>query len=209
MTNIRVDPAELARAAEELKALSERVRAIGEEAHAAAASAPSYEGQFGPKAERLGLEALSAIDSQSQRLAQRAAELLEISQAFAEADQRSQSGFAGVWDLLNGWIEKAEEILPSWLIGWLHKESGYPWTQVGISKPEGEPPDSQRWPLPLLYLISGRPSTPPPGVITTPMPPEVPPGHTPTPPGWTPPPSPTPVPSGTPSPEQMEAHYQE
>ncbi len=208
MTRITVDPAQLAQAAQELAEVGERLQHLADEAHAIGSSAPSYDGQFGPRAERLGLEALSALDSQSQRVSLRGSELLDISQAFAEADQRSQSGFGTVWSLLSGWREKAEEILPSWLMGWLYKDLGYPRVQVGLENPEGEPPDSQRWPLPLLYGALHLAGTPPPGVVSTPIPPEVPPGHTPTPPGWTPTPSPTPRPFGTPTSEEQQQIYE-
>ena len=207
MTRITVDPEQLAQAAQELAETAERLQRLGDEAHAVGSSAPSYDGQFGPQVERLALEAFSALNSQSQRLGLVSDELAGLSSAFAEADQRSQSGFSSVWNLLSGWMDKAEEILPSWLMGWLYKNRGYPRIQLGLNKPEGELPDTQSWPLPLLYGAFPPEGTPPPGVITTPMPPEVPPGHTPTPPGWTPTPSPTPGPTGTPTSEEQQQIY--
>ncbi len=209
MTRIKVDPEQLAQAAQELAEVAERLQRLADEAHAIGSSAPSYDGQFGPQAERLGLEALSALNSQSQRVGLQGSELLDISQAFAEADQRSQSGFGSVWSLLSGWREKAEEILPSWLMAWLYKNKGYPRVQIGIDKPEGGLPESQRWPLPMFFGAFSLAGTPPPDVVSTPMPPEVPPGHTPTPPGWTPTPSPTPRPFGTPTSEEQQQIYEE
>ena len=203
MTRITVDPAQLAQAAQELAEASERLQRLGDEAHAIGSSAPSYVGEFGPKVERLALEALSALGSQSQRVGLIGDELLGISQAFAEADQRTEAGFGSIWSLLSGWKDRAEEILPSWLMAWLYKNKGYPWDQVGSDIPE-----SQRWPLPMLFGAFPPAGTPPPGVITTPMPPEVPPGHTPTPPGWTPTPSPTPSPTGTPTSEEQQQIYE-
>ncbi len=79
MTRIKVDPSQLAQAAQELAEVAERLQRLADEAHAIGSSAPSYDGQFGPQAERLGLEALSALDSQSQRVSLRGSELLDIS----------------------------------------------------------------------------------------------------------------------------------
>ncbi|MFV2043585.1 MAG: hypothetical protein ACC700_10180 [Anaerolineales bacterium] len=106
MTNIRVDPTELAKAAEELARLSERIREIGNEAYEVGAAAPSYDGQFGPQVERLGLDALSALSSQSQRVGLRGDELREISQAFAEADSQSEGGIIGLGGLIRDWLDR-------------------------------------------------------------------------------------------------------
>ena len=66
MTNIRVHPTELTKAAEELARLSEQIREIGNEVNEVGAAATSYGGDFGPRVERLGSEARAAPTSQAQ-----------------------------------------------------------------------------------------------------------------------------------------------
>ncbi|MFV2043582.1 MAG: WXG100 family type VII secretion target [Anaerolineales bacterium] len=194
MTRITVDPEQLAQAAQELAETAERLQRLADEAHAIGSSAPDYDGQFGPQVERLGLEALSALTSQSQRAGSLGDELLDISQAFAEADQQSQSGFGSVWSLLNGWKEKAEELLPSWFMSWLFRGEGLPNVQIGRSAAEGP-----RWPFLLQSSTLPAQRTPAPGATATPAPP----GSTPEPrlaptARW------TPMPIGTPTAEEQQ-----
>jgi uncharacterized protein YukE len=142
MTDIRVDPTELAKAAKELADLSERIRKIGDEAHAAGASAPSYDGEFGPRVERLGLEALSALDSQSQRVGLHASELRDIAQAFSDADHQAVQGFEQLAIQSGGILEWLRQAVFGGIMG------EYPplstWQQP--EPPPGQPPeDDQTW----------------------------------------------------------------
>jgi hypothetical protein len=50
MTRIRVDPAILRQAAQQLSGIAEHLCALASQAYQAALNAPSYNGQFGPKA---------------------------------------------------------------------------------------------------------------------------------------------------------------
>lgn len=57
MTHIRVDPDNLHRASQQLLRIADRLRTLGSEAYQITLDAPSYEGQFGPKARAMGMEA--------------------------------------------------------------------------------------------------------------------------------------------------------
>ncbi len=106
MTRIIVDPEQLAQAAQELAEAAEGLQRLADEAYAIGSSAPDYDGQFGPQVERLGLEALSALTSQSQRAGSLGDELLDISQAFAEADSQSEDGIFGLGGLIRDWLDR-------------------------------------------------------------------------------------------------------
>ncbi len=65
MTRIRVDPAILRQAAQQLSGIADRLRALGSEAYQVTINAPSYEGQFGPKARAMGMEAEARLRAQA------------------------------------------------------------------------------------------------------------------------------------------------
>ena len=67
MTRIRVDPANLRQAAQQLSGIADRLRALGSEAYQITLDAPSYEGQFGPKARAMGMEAEARLRAQADR----------------------------------------------------------------------------------------------------------------------------------------------
>lgn len=96
MTHIRVDVEQLRLKADELESAAERMRGLADEVHAAAAGAPSYDGQLRPKALGLADEARSALVGRAQQLAELSAELRARADAFEEVDRQWHEALAGI-----------------------------------------------------------------------------------------------------------------
>lgn len=96
MTNIRVDPAGLRAAAKELQTNASNLRSLGEAVRRAAGSAPSYDGQFGPKARSLAEQAAARLSADASRLEELSQSLVERAAAFESADMASAAAFASI-----------------------------------------------------------------------------------------------------------------
>ena len=75
MSTIRVDPNMLRKAAHDIAAIGEDLRAAGSRLHQSTQGAPGYDGQFGSRVASVGLEALARLrmlagpDRRAQRVA--------------------------------------------------------------------------------------------------------------------------------------------
>ena len=104
MTSIKIEPEQLKQAALALDQAARRLRALGDEAAAAAMAAPSYDGQFGPRVEAAGLEAKADIQARADRLQEFSQELEGIAANFAQADAATLEGLAGLFATVRSWL---------------------------------------------------------------------------------------------------------
>ena len=165
MTRIRVDPANLRQAARQLNGIADRLRALGSEAHQVTLIAPSYEGQFGPKARAMGMEAEARLRAQADRFTSLSEELEARAAAFEAVDQETLTAFERLTQLLQGWIEQAKPILTPYtqiaLFPWQKVERylrlGYLIEEPGDENGEGEEEDewSPPWWSPIVMGASG------------------------------------------------------
>ena len=107
MTQIRVDPPSLTENAEELASLAERLEALAREITEVADSAPSYDGQFGPKVRSMAIDAESQLGALSDHAGALSTMLQVKAEEFAAADLQSESGFAGLQQSLREWLQRA------------------------------------------------------------------------------------------------------
>jgi hypothetical protein len=111
MNLILVDPPKLREAGRAFKALAERARGLGREVLKGTQSAPSYDGEFGPRVRAGGVEVFAHYDSFA-RMADEAAEfLLAKADEFEAADQAGQAAMAGVTAQLRRWTDAFEALL--------------------------------------------------------------------------------------------------
>jgi hypothetical protein len=111
MNLILVDPPKLRQAGRAFKDLAERARALGREVLKATQSAPSYDGDFGPRVRSGGVEVYAHYDSLA-RLAEEAADfLLAKADEFEAADQAGQAAMASVAAQMRGWTEAFQALL--------------------------------------------------------------------------------------------------
>jgi uncharacterized protein YukE len=96
VTDIRVDPASLRAAATELQTNASSLRNLGEAVRRAAANAPSYDGQFGPKARTLADQAAARLSADANRLDELSQRLVERAAAFEGADAASVTALASI-----------------------------------------------------------------------------------------------------------------
>ena len=125
MTRIRVNPANLRQAARQLSGIADRLRALGSEAHQAVFRAPSYDGQFGPRARAMGMEAEARLRTQADRFSALSEELEARAAAFEAVDQETLTAFDRLTQLLQGWIEEAKPILSPYV-----QIALFPWQKV-------------------------------------------------------------------------------
>ena len=122
MTRIRVDPANLRQAAQQLSGIADRLRALGSEAYQLTLNAPSYEGQFGPKARAMGMEAEARLRAQADRFTSLSEELESRAAAFEAVDQETHVSFDRLSKMIRMFLKDASLILkpskiqPPWLI---------------------------------------------------------------------------------------------
>jgi hypothetical protein len=86
MPTIRVDPAVLNNSASNVNNAAGGITNAGNNANSAAASAPSYDGQFGPKVMALGNEAKTIAKSKAENLTYNASKLSEYARIFYSVD---------------------------------------------------------------------------------------------------------------------------
>jgi hypothetical protein len=125
MTRIRVVPDNLRQAALELERIAMRLRDLGREAHQATNAAPSYSGQFGPKARALGMEAEARLVVQSEQVLALSEFLITRAEAFDAVDQHMLSTLDKLIGLIEGWLEQANTNL-----GPLASLVAFPWQLV-------------------------------------------------------------------------------
>lgn len=117
MTHIRVDVEQLRLKADELESAAESMRTLADHVLASAESAPSYDGQFGPKVVGLAEEGRAALVSRAQQLTELSADLRARAQAFEEADREFHEALAGI-----------------------NRRGQYPLTDIQWGEPNQEPP---------------------------------------------------------------------
>jgi len=111
MNLILVDPPKLRQAGRAFKDLAERARRLGREVLQATQSAPSYDGDFGPRVRSGGVEVYAHYDSLA-RLAEEAAEfLLAKADEFEAADQAGEAAMAALAAQMRGWTEAFQALL--------------------------------------------------------------------------------------------------
>jgi len=111
MNLILVDPPKLRQAGRAFKDLAERASRLGREVLKATQSAPSYDGDFGPRVRSGGVEVYAHYDALA-RLAEEAAEfLLAKADEFEAVDQAGQAAMAGVAAQFHRWTEAFQALL--------------------------------------------------------------------------------------------------
>jgi hypothetical protein len=118
MTQIRVDPLQLLESAHQLAGLSAKLAELAEEAGETGASAPSYDGQFGPQVHAMAGELQVMITKQAQRLAELTADLRILSEEFARADHESASGIEGLSQALRDWASQLGILAEDGSLAW-------------------------------------------------------------------------------------------
>ena len=104
MPDIRVDPPALRQTAAKFRQAADRVLALAEEGEETAASAPSYDGQFGPQVQSLGLEAHAQMTAVATKLTALSEALLIKAEEFEAADRETEGGLAGLFAQFRAWI---------------------------------------------------------------------------------------------------------
>ncbi|MCZ6529742.1 MAG: hypothetical protein O6949_05340, partial [Chloroflexi bacterium] len=97
----------MTQASEELASLAERLEALAREITEVADSAPSYDGQFGPKVRSLAAEGESQVGAISDHADALSTMLQVKAEEFAASDLQSESGFAGLQQNLRDWLQRA------------------------------------------------------------------------------------------------------
>jgi surface antigen len=111
MTIIRVDPSLLQGLASTIGGAAGDVSGLGGDAAQAAASAPSYDGQFGPKVWPIGGEAISRVRGAASHLSSLSERLGQKAAAFAEADAAAIDGLAWVY---KNWLDEQAQMAARW-----------------------------------------------------------------------------------------------
>lgn len=112
MPDIRVDPPSLRQAAAKLSEAADRTRKLAEEAAESAASAPSYDGQFGNQVQSMGSEAYAQMTVVATKLSVLSDALLLKAEEFEAADLQSQTAFARIQLSLQEWLRAASSYQP-------------------------------------------------------------------------------------------------
>ena len=118
MTQIRVDPLQLLESAHRLAGLSAKLAELAEEAGETGASAPSYDGQFGPQVQAMAAELQGMITKQALQLAQLTSDLRTLSEEFARADQESATGIEGLSQALRVWASELGLLAEDGSLAW-------------------------------------------------------------------------------------------
>ena len=113
MNTIRVDPLRLREAGRAFKDLALSARRLAHDALRVTESAPSYDGDFGPRVRSGGAEVYAEHELLA-RLAEEAADfLLTKADEFEAADRAGQAGMAAIGTQLHRWNEAFEALLES------------------------------------------------------------------------------------------------
>ena len=207
MTNIRVDPSQLRRAALEISRDAERMRLVGDEVMRATQAAPSYDGEFGPRVSSIGVEGPARLMAEADRLSELSRVLLRKAEAFEAVDAQAQAGINDVGRTLRSWQNAGLNFLAGAGLSWAEVRRALATGSPSGHGPEDEPPPpGLQWLLGLLGELwralslpaadgAAKPtSTPMPG---TPAPPKT--------PTMAPIPTAAPTPEGTPRRSRFES----
>jgi uncharacterized protein YukE len=147
MSQIRVDPGELAQAAQKFGDLAARLSQLAADTVHAAESAPSYEGQFAPQVQSMSQDAQSRLSQQATRLRTLGEELAATASAFESADQQSIQGFEQLVLQFRGLLDGLGQLLPGGLGATI--AAGQPLLGLQPAPPPPEPPteedDEKSW----------------------------------------------------------------
>ena len=142
MADIRVDPPSLREAAAKLSDAADRTRKLAEDAAESAASAPSYDGQFGSQVQSMGAEAHAQMTAVATKLTALSDALLIKAEEFEAADRETEGGLAGLFAQFRSWLDSlgrplASEATSPWVLlspnfEWLLQDdrpddAGEPW----------------------------------------------------------------------------------
>jgi len=141
MSQIRVDPGELAQAAQKFGDLAARLSQLAAETVQAAESAPSYEGQFAPQVQSMGQDAQSRLSQQATRLRTLGEELAATASAFESADQQSIQGFEQLVLQFRSLLDGLGQLLPGGLGATI--AAGQPLLGLQPVPPPPEPPTDE------------------------------------------------------------------
>ena len=141
MSQIRVDPGELAQAAQKFGDLAARLSQLAAETIQAAESAPSYEGQFAPQVQSMGQDAQSRLSQQATRLRTLGEELAATASAFESADQQSIQGFEQLVLQFRSLLDGLGQLLPGGLGATI--AAGQPLLGLQPVPPPPEPPTDE------------------------------------------------------------------
>jgi hypothetical protein len=111
MTVIRIDPSYLRYIAQQLSGIADHLRSLGVEAQQITLNTPSYDGQFGPKARALGMEANARLSEQARRFKSLSEELIVKAATFEAVDRETLSAFDRLTETLQDWMNQAGLIL--------------------------------------------------------------------------------------------------
>jgi cell division septation protein DedD len=84
---------------------AKQLRSLAEEVDDSSASAPSYDGQFGPQVQALGSEISADALTTAAKLSSLSEALLIKADEFEAADQETQGGFAGLFAQFRSWLD--------------------------------------------------------------------------------------------------------
>jgi hypothetical protein len=114
MTNIRVDPASLRQKAKELEQHAEQMRNLAERVLRSAESAPSYDGQFGPRVRALAAEAHAELTRRASDVRESAEQLCDTAARFEQVDLETVAGMEGLALRMQGWVDRSVGVLTAW-----------------------------------------------------------------------------------------------
>jgi len=150
MPDIRVDPPALRQTAAKIRQAADRVLALAEEGEETAASAPSYDGQFGPQVQSMGLEAHAQMTAVATKLTALSDALLIKAEEFEAADHETEGGLAGLIAQFRAWIASLGRPQGS---PWLFLSPAFEWLfQDGGPDDNGQSP--QPWYATLAIELS-------------------------------------------------------
>jgi len=89
---IRVDPSVLRQSSKNISGVGTNLSQVGQSALGKASGAPSYDGQFGPRVQAIGYEALSRAQGLSGKMSTYSGQLQSRAQAFEAADMGMSKG---------------------------------------------------------------------------------------------------------------------
>jgi len=133
----------LRQSAQQLNERAAELRRLGEQVWQAAARAPSYDGQFGPKVRALAEEGRAQLETQAARLGSLSEELLARAEAFEAADLETQTAFQQLSSALQTWFRNASFLAPFVRLGelvGLENLTGTSDRNVGSGEDGEEPP---------------------------------------------------------------------
>src|SRR3990170_4862410 len=108
MSTIRVDPNMLRKAAHDIAAIGEDLRAAGSRLHQSTQGGPGYDGQVSSRGASVGLEALARLRMLADRIAERSAWLAARAEAFEAADVAALQGLATIRQEILAWVHSQE-----------------------------------------------------------------------------------------------------